>query len=136
MLNKMTSNAPARRLLGAPIILLVGLLVGCNVGPGASPTPTGSPTTPPTPSPTPSPTPGPTAGEIDHPTEASAVILRMESGGGFVPMEFLLTQAPSFTLYGDGTVIYQQTGDAGPLGGQGLPPFRVGHLDEDGVQAL
>jgi hypothetical protein len=134
MLNKMTSNSPARGLHGAPILLLVGLLVGCNVGPGASPTPTGSPTTPPTPSPTPSPTPGPTAGEIDHPLGAHEVILRMESGGGFVPMEFLLTQAPQFTLYGDGTVIYQQTSDA--IGGQGLPPFLVGHMDEEAVQAL
>jgi len=62
----------------------------------------------------------------------------MESGGGFVPMEFLLTQAPSFTLYGDGTVIYRPTdtraGD--PFGGQGMLPYLVGHLDEDGVQAL
>jgi hypothetical protein len=67
------------------------------------------------------------------------VILRMESGGGFFgPMEFMLTQAPQFTLYGDGTVIYQQTdtraGD--PFGGRGLLPFLVGHLDEEGIQAL
>jgi len=62
----------------------------------------------------------------------------MESGGGFVPMEFLLTQAPSFTLYGDGTVIYQQidTRANNPIGGQGLLPFLKGHLDEEGVQAL
>ena len=62
----------------------------------------------------------------------------MESGGGFVPMEFLLTQAPQFTLYGDGTVIYKPTDTraSDPMGGQGMLPYQVGHLDEDGVQAL
>jgi hypothetical protein len=53
-------------------------------------------------------------------------------------MEFLLTQAPQFTLYGDGTVIYKPTDTRAndPMGGQGMLPFKVGHLDEDGVQAL
>jgi len=53
-------------------------------------------------------------------------------------MEFILTQAPEFTLYGDGTVIYRQTDTRAndPFGGQGMLPYLVGHLDEDGVQAL
>jgi hypothetical protein len=116
------------------VVLLLGLLVGCTVGPGTTPSPTGSPT----PTPTPSPTPTPTSGDIEHSTDPTAVVLRMESGGGFVPMEFFLTQAPQFTLYGDGTVIYQQTDTRAndPIGGQGLLPYLVGHLDEDGIQAL
>jgi hypothetical protein len=116
------------------VVLLLGLLVGCTVGPGTTPSPTGSPA----PTPTPSPTPTPTSGDIEHSTDPSAVVLRMESGGGFVPLEFFLTQAPQFTLYGDGTVIYQQTDTRAndPIGGQGMLPYLVGHLDEDGIQAL
>jgi hypothetical protein len=116
------------------VALLLGLLVGCTGGPGTTPSPTGSPT----PTPTPSPTPTPTSGDIEHSTDPAAVILRMESGGGLMPMEFFLTQAPQFTLYGDGTVIYQHTDTRAndPMGGQGLLPYLVGHLDEDGIQGL
>jgi hypothetical protein len=62
----------------------------------------------------------------------------METGGGFVPMEYFLTQAPQFSLFGDGTVIYQRADTRlnDPLGGDGLLPFLVGHLDEAGVQTL
>lgn len=42
---------------------------------------------------------------VTYPTGDSEVVLRVESGGGFVPVEYNLTQTPSFTLYGDGTVI-------------------------------
>ena len=137
MSNVLRPVSPARRMVGAPLLLIAGLLVACQVGPGASPTPGGSPTSPPTPTPTPSPTPSPTAGEISHSTDPHDVVLRMESGGGFMPMEFFLTQAPQFTLYGDGTVIYQPTDTrTDPFAGQGLLPFKVGHLDEEGVQAL
>jgi hypothetical protein len=130
MLSTMSPNSRARWLVGAPVALVI-LLVGCTTGPAATPLPTG-------PTPSPQPTPSPTSGAIDHPTNPHAVVLRMESGGGFVPMEFFLTQAPDFTLYGDGTVIYRQTDTRAndPMGGQGLLPYLVGHLDEDGVQAL
>ena len=33
------------------------------------------------------------------------MVLRVETGGGFVTPEYNLTQPPGFTLYGDGTVI-------------------------------
>jgi hypothetical protein len=42
---------------------------------------------------------------IAHPTGADEVVLRVTSGGGFVPVEFNLRALPSFTLYGDGTII-------------------------------
>jgi hypothetical protein len=60
----------------------------------------------------------------------------MENGGGFVPMGFLLTQAPTFTLYGDGTVIFQQIDTRVDAFNQPMLPWLVGHLDEDGVQSL
>jgi len=115
---------------------LVTLLAACTGGPGASPSPTIPPTPTPAPTPTPSPTFGPT--DIEHPTGATEVVLRLEQGGGFVPMNFLVTQAPSFTLYGDGTVIFKQidTRMANPVGGQAELPWLMGHLDEQSVQAL
>jgi hypothetical protein len=60
----------------------------------------------------------------------------MEQGGGFVPMNFMLTQSPQFTLYGDGTVIFHQVDNR--QNGFDLPmlPWLKGHLDEEGVQAL
>jgi hypothetical protein len=126
------------RLIGVPIIVSLCLFVGCSpIGPTGSATPT-IPTPTPSQTPTSSSSPSPTAGAIAHPTDSHAVVLREESGGGLVPMEFLLTQAPDFTLYGDGTVIYHQTDTRAndPMGGQGLLPYLVGHLDEDGIQAL
>src|SRR3954469_11258533 len=134
-----TSTSPARRRVGAAGLFVMTLLVACT---GAIPTPTPtvkpSPTTPPTPSPTPSPAPSPTAGAIGHPTEPTAVVLRWEQGGGLMPMEFLTTQAPEFTLYGDRTLIFKPTDTRAndPFGGQAMLPYQVGHLDEEGVQAL
>jgi hypothetical protein len=82
----------------------------------------------------PSPTFG--QGQVQHPTGATDIVLRYEVGGGFVPMEFFATQAPTFTLYGDGTVIYQ----AGPnpaFGESGaMPAWVMGKMTEEGVQAL
>jgi hypothetical protein len=44
---------------------------------------------------------------IDRPKGAADLVLRVEIGGGFVPPGVLLTQMPTFTLYGDGRVITQ-----------------------------
>ena len=76
---------------------------------------------PPSPSAAPTernPTPGASASPIPHPARPSApsstapratdIVLRLEQGGGFVPIEYLATQAPSFTLYGNGVVVFQQ----------------------------
>jgi hypothetical protein len=62
----------------------------------------------------------------------------MEIGGGFVPMEYFITQAPSFNLYGDGTLIFRPAENAGPVGGVSLGPPRFVRvqLTEDQVQAL
>jgi hypothetical protein len=112
------------------------LIAACATGPGASP----SPTNPPGPTPTPSPTPSPSFGpnDISHPTGRTDVVLRMEQGGGFVPFGFLFTQSPSFTLYGDGTVIFKpiDTRAGDPFGGQAMLPWLVGHMTEADTQAL
>ena len=58
------------------------------------------------PSTSPSATPG-AFGAIEHATGATDVVLRFDEGGGFVMPAFLASQAPIFTLYGDGTVIFR-----------------------------
>lgn len=39
--------------------------------------------------------------------ESTRVVLRMQVGGGFVPLSAALLEMPTFTLYGDGTVIFR-----------------------------
>lgn len=53
-------------------------------------------------------------------------------------MNFFVTQAPAFTLYGDGTVIFKQidTRLNDPIGGQAELPWLMGHLSEESVQVL
>jgi hypothetical protein len=42
---------------------------------------------------------------IDHPNGTGDVVLRLEEGGGFAPMEMTAAQAPTFGLYGDGVIV-------------------------------
>lgn len=89
-----------------------------------------------TPSPTPSPTPDDT---IAHATGARDVVLRFREGGGFVPIDFFATEAPGFTLYGDGTVLFRDATVPAPALGDGAiagQPFLVATLDEAQVQEL
>ncbi|MEO8228268.1 MAG: hypothetical protein ABI628_00750 [Chloroflexota bacterium] len=91
------------------------------------------------PSPIP-PTPAPTLA-IEHAKGATDVVLRMSTGGGFVPAGFLLTEAPEFTLYGDGTVVFRNpaNGPAAPVPDDGVirnAPFRTARLTEAQVQEL
>jgi hypothetical protein len=72
---------------------------------------------------------------IVHPTAANKVVLRVSSGGGFVPVQVNLRAMPSFTLYGDGTVIVP-----GPViqiyPGPAVTPLVRSKLSERQVQAL
>jgi hypothetical protein len=106
--------------------------------PGVSPTGSPSPTDQPTPTPVATPAQTPPPDGIDHPTGADELVLQYEVGGGFVPFEFFITQAPQFSLYGDGAVIWRPQQDAGRIGlpGGALPRFLQGRMDEDAVQAL
>jgi hypothetical protein len=124
---------PTRR----PVLLaLVSLVIVAACGGSATPFPSVAPSGSAS-STGPVSTEGPT-GEIDHPTGAADVVLRLEEGGGFVPMGALVGQAPSFSLYGDGTVIFRnllaEPIPPGPLVRD--RPFRTARLAEDQVQGL
>ena len=78
---------------------------------------------------------------IAHPTGSTDLVLRMEMGGGFVPIGFIVSQAPTFSLYGDGTVIYRspQGPEASPLASPFAEvirssAFRTGKLADQEVQ--
>ena len=76
---------------------------------------------------------------IQHATGARDVVLRMETGGGFVPIEFMATAAPSFTLYGDGTVVFRDSNASPPTSNDTLNhsvPFQTIRLGEDAIQSL
>lgn len=67
------------------------------------------------------------------------MILRLETSGGFVPIEFMATSAPSFTLYGDGTVVFRDptASPPDPVGNVNRSvPFLTIRLGEDAIQAL
>ena len=44
---------------------------------------------------------------IEHPAGADELVLRVEYTGGFVPIDSTLRSIPSWTLYGDGTLVMQ-----------------------------
>jgi hypothetical protein len=111
-------------------------LVGCGSSPTASPSASAAGGSPPAASPS----ANPTVAGIDHPTGATDIVLRIEQGGGFVALDFLATQAPSFTLFGDGKVIFQQRVDVfpepGPDGVTHNRSWRIAQLDDGQVQEL
>src|SRR5512134_3692404 len=77
----------------------------------------------------------PPGGGISHETEPSALLLRWGSEGGFTPSEYQLTNLPSFSLYGDGTIVRP-----GPqiaiYPGPALPALETVRVDEAGIQAI
>jgi hypothetical protein len=117
------------------LLVLIAVVTACtNSGASGSPTATSSPSGTP-----PSTGESPDFDGIEHPTGATDVVLRFEEGGGFVMPAFLATQAPIFTLYGDGTIVFRNPA-LDPLEPVGsifpLRPFRTAHLNEDQVQDL
>ena len=74
-------------------------------------------------------------GGIDHPKGADEVVLRLSYEGGFVPVEYALTQFPSFTLFGDGRIVAP-----GPqieiYPGPALPAVNQRIVTEEGAQAI
>ncbi|HSJ50958.1 MAG TPA: hypothetical protein VLA90_06695 [Actinomycetota bacterium] len=79
--------------------------------------------------------PGSGGDGIEHPSGADELVLRVHTGGGFVPVEFTLREIPGFSLYGDGRLIV-----TGPVieiyPGPALPNLQVTRLTEEGVQAI
>lgn len=74
-------------------------------------------------------------GAIDHPSGADEAVLVVENVGGFMPIDFMATQLPTFALYGDGRVVVQgmQTLE---FPGPALPPLLERRLTEEGIQAV
>ncbi|HEX6140817.1 MAG TPA: hypothetical protein VF013_10240, partial [Candidatus Limnocylindria bacterium] len=70
----------------------------------------------------------------DHPS-GDEVVLRVEHRGGFVPVEWLFSGTPAFTLVGDGRVIVPGA-VAAMFPGPALPPLMARRLNDDGVEAV
>jgi hypothetical protein len=108
----------------ASLAILAAACGGTAASPAASGAPSGSP---------------PPSG-VDNPTGAVNLILRLEEGGGFVPIEFVASQAPLFTLYGDGRVVFQQKSDVFPEpdanGVTRYRPWRIAQLDAGQIEEL
>ena len=130
---------------GAGALLTILLVAACGTGtsPGASGPPGASPPAPsgrPPASTVPSPTGGAVTGAIEHKTGPTDVLLRVAEGGGFVPIEFNAAAAPSFTLYGDGIVVFQPIVATFPepdaKGVVHSTPWRTAKLDEGQIQEL
>jgi hypothetical protein len=124
------SNARRLPLLAVGLTLILG---ACRPTGGPAASPTGQ-----TPAASPEASPKTNAG-FDHPTGPSDVVLRYEEGGGFVMAEFAVTQAPVFTLYGDGTIVFRDpAAEAAPdeNGFLAFQPFRTARLSEEQIQSL
>src|SRR4051812_30258600 len=117
----------------ASIVLFASLAACSSAAPSATPGASKGPTTPPTP------VPSPTTAGLQHPTGARDVVLRLEESGGFMPVEFMATSAPSFTLYGDGTVVFRDATATPPQASDTVVrsvPFMTARLNEEAIQAL
>lgn len=119
-----------------PLLIVGAALVvsACSSGaaspPASTPNDSADPSTPPSPS---------AVSGLEHPTGADEIVLRYEEGGGFMMPEFVVTMAPIFTLYGDGTVVFRNPDLAPPPTEDGIfrnPPFRIAKLDEQQIQSL
>jgi len=121
-------------------VVIVALLVAACDSPTANRSASATAGSSSTPSLSPSASAGPTVGAIYHETGASVLVLRIEQGGGFVPMDFLATQAPGFSLYGNGVVVFQPKVNVVPepdaSGVAKGVPWRTATLDEDQIQEL
>jgi hypothetical protein len=72
---------------------------------------------------------------FEHPTGPDELVLRIATGGGFVPVEYNLRAVPGISLYGDGRLVVE-----GPIPeiypGPAMPNLQVHQLTEDAVQAI
>ncbi len=108
------------------VIATLGALVAASCGGADTGTPAGSSTAP----------PASQAGAIEHATGPTDIVLRVNTGGGFVPVEFNLKALPSYTLYGDGTVLRPVVSGADVAQAPNVTPLETIKLDETGIQSL
>jgi hypothetical protein len=116
-----------RRSRLSVVALSLVVVAGC-AGTAATPSPTPSPTS----------TPQPTL-EIDHKLGSTDLVLRYDRGGGFIAPSATVTEAPIFSLYGDGTVVFRDVTAASPEPQDGIgrgTPYQTARLSEAQVQAL
>ncbi|MES2211142.1 MAG: hypothetical protein V4515_13335 [Chloroflexota bacterium] len=114
------------------LLIVVALALGACSGSGGSPSPATGGSGDPTSSPTADPA------FIEHASGAKDVVFRFEQGGGFVPIGFFATQAPQFTMYGDGTVIFRDFTAAQPANDKvgAMSPYVIATLTEAEVQTF
>ncbi len=121
----------SNRTILPAVVLLVALgttacsAAGSGGGTGGSPSPTADQATP-------------TPAGLAHPTGAGEIILRYDEVGGFVPVEFVASHVPYFTLYGDGTLVYVSNEPVEwqpnrPMTGS---PILAAKLTEEQIQSL
>jgi hypothetical protein len=130
----------SRRL--APLALtpfLAVTLLACSAGAAPSAAPSQAPSGAPSGEPSAAPSGTPSVGAVEHKTGATDVVLRYDEGGGFMMAGFSASQAPHFTLYGDGTVIFRNPMLEMPAA-QGsvmtFNPMRTAKLSEEQIQEL
>jgi hypothetical protein len=132
-----TESTPLRSArasrVAAPAILLAVVAACSPAVPSGTPIPPGA-----TAGPTANASPTAMAG-IQHPTGATDVVLRLESGGGLMMMGAESTNTPLFTLYGDGRVVWRDLNVPMPAPMGSVAPFaglRTVRLTEAAVQTL
>jgi hypothetical protein len=77
----------------------------------------------------------PATGDLEHPTGADELVVRVALTGGFLPPQAALSEIPQFSLYGDGRVV-----TTGPMimifPPPALPNLRQMRLTEAGIQQV
>jgi hypothetical protein len=70
---------------------------------------------------------------IDHSTDGHDVLVRVAFEGGFVPLEWTYRSLPSFSLYGDGTLVLPGA-QIELYPGPALPAIATRTMTEEGIQ--
>ena len=70
---------------------------------------------------------------IDHSTDGHDVLVRVAFEGGFVPLEWTYRSLPSFSLYGDGTLVLPGA-QIELYPGPALPSISTRTVTEEGIQ--
>jgi hypothetical protein len=73
---------------------------------------------------------------IAHSIDPRVLILRAEQAGGFVAPDFIVTRTPQFSLFGDGTVLYQPPFDPNAGESPGPAPLARAQMNAEQVDAL
>ena len=119
-------------------LALIILVAACGGSSGTLPSPAASGGSSPSPVASASDSPA-DFGAIEHATGATDIVLRYEQGGGFVAPSFTVSQAPIFTLYGDGTIVFRNPVLEWPAPNGSVirqNPLRAAKLNEDQIQEL